>query len=660
MTHCISQMVLALFFCRVGKTILLALKNDLISDCSDQSDEDEYHNFLKGGSKTTYSTNASLCHGSEETTCVQNFPRVCYPRHLYCIYESHRLGTVACRNGGHLSNCQYHTCPSQFKCPDAYCIPKHSICDGKQDCPHGDDEMNCQSLSCPGFLLCRHDNICVHPYDVWRDHVKCPMSIDDKALANVPKCPPHCSCLGYAISCKSSKEGHLPQLSAGLRVLLLDSIPIDTNNILFRKGIRFLLNLQITNANLDQLQAQYLSSFPFLKKLNMSYNRLNSLRPETFFTLQNLKKMDLSHNLLESLRPDIFTGLSLLKQLSVNHNQIRLISPCTFKILLNLEVLNLSHNNLTHLGKNILCSLSLKELDVSFNSLSVIDENVLVYNFQHLKTLNTFPKRVCCNVPKELNCYPKIKLTKLSSCSRLLDSLALRKMLWVTGSVLSSFVFPAVAWYIYQISLKANIYNVLLLLLFASHLYVCIYFFTILSIDHLSARYYAFFDETWRHHGVSSLLHTLSYAFFQLTPFVCVLISLVRTIGVVYPFKAQSISTPTLLISILIWFIILMCLGYSGIAWILPEYQNSAESALGLGLLLPYLRREKRYVSFHMLLFIIPNAAVLLFYCCLQTTLIRGLHKTSVISDASHLRQKKATCTSVISLLLLFYSIAHS
>ncbi len=339
------------FHCRVGNAILLTLKNDLVPDCLDQSDEDEYHNFLKKWSKTTYSSNTSLCQGSEETTCVQNFPGVCYPRHRYCIHEIHQFGTVGCRNGGHLSNCQNHTCPSQFKCPDAYCVSVHSICDGKQDCPNGDDEMNCQSLSCPGYLLCRHDNVCVHPYDIRSDHIKCPKSTDDKALTNVPRCPPHCSCLGYAISCKFSGVGDFPRLPAALRLLLFNNVRIDINNIKFTEGIIFLLHLQITNASLYQLQQEHISSFLFLKNLNLSYNSLKSLGPRTFLTLHNLEIIDLSHNLLEALRHEIFTGLRVLRQLNLNHNSIKLISHCTFQHLQILGTLNLSHNKLSHLGK---------------------------------------------------------------------------------------------------------------------------------------------------------------------------------------------------------------------------------------------------------------------------------------------------------------------
>ena len=359
------------FHCRVGNTTPLTLRNDLAPDCLDQSDEDEYHNFLKKWRKTTYFTNMSLCQGSEETTCVQNFPGVCYPRHRYCIHEMHYFGTVGCRNGGHLSNCQYHTCPSQFKCSDAYCVPIHSICDGKQDCPNGEDEMNCQSLSCPGYLLCRHI-VCVHPYDVRSDHIKCHKSKDDKALTNVPRCPAHCSCLGYAISCKFLGVWDFPQLPAALRLLLFDNFNvIDIKNITFTEGITFLLDLQITNANLEKLQQKHLSRFLFLKNLNLSYNSLKSLGPRTFLTLHNLEIMDLSHNLLEALRQDILTGLRVLRQLNLNHNSIRLISHCTFQHLQKLGILNLSHNKLAHLGKNILCGLTLKALDVSYNTLSL-------------------------------------------------------------------------------------------------------------------------------------------------------------------------------------------------------------------------------------------------------------------------------------------------
>ncbi len=135
----------------------------LVPACLNQMDELDFYNFLTDGGRTTYSTDAALCPGPEETTCVKNFPGVCYSRHRHCMYELHSSGTVGCRNGGHLSSCELHVCPSHFKCPGAYCIPVHAVCDGKPDCPNGEEETNCHSISCPGLLLCRYDHTCVHP-----------------------------------------------------------------------------------------------------------------------------------------------------------------------------------------------------------------------------------------------------------------------------------------------------------------------------------------------------------------------------------------------------------------------------------------------------------------------------------------------------------------
>ncbi len=83
-------------------------------------------------------------------------------RGLYCVFEARGVvETLGCQNGKHLLNCKQHTCPSHFKCLDAYCIPVHTVCDGKAECPYGEDETNCQMLTCPGFLFCRHDKVYV-------------------------------------------------------------------------------------------------------------------------------------------------------------------------------------------------------------------------------------------------------------------------------------------------------------------------------------------------------------------------------------------------------------------------------------------------------------------------------------------------------------------
>ncbi len=157
--------------CKNGFNISHVLVNDLVPDCPEQDDEKTYYDFLKNGSRTDFFPDTSLCKEADATTCVKNYRGVCYPRHLHCIYEAEyaaRSTTLTvksiktCRNKAHLNTCVRHTCPSFFKCPIAYCIPVYAVCNGRIDCPNGEDENVCEKMSCPGFLLCRGDKLCIH------------------------------------------------------------------------------------------------------------------------------------------------------------------------------------------------------------------------------------------------------------------------------------------------------------------------------------------------------------------------------------------------------------------------------------------------------------------------------------------------------------------
>ena len=95
--------------------------------------------------------------------------------------------------------CQYITCPGMFKCEQYYCIPISHVCDGQYDCKEGDDETVCPFTSCPGLLKCRGENRCVSRDEICDKHVNCLYSMDDEVGCH--KCPLHCECVGYAVSC---------------------------------------------------------------------------------------------------------------------------------------------------------------------------------------------------------------------------------------------------------------------------------------------------------------------------------------------------------------------------------------------------------------------------------------------------------------------------
>ena len=65
-----------------------------------------------------------------------------YPFHKVCVFDRldvHCSGTFMAAN---LLFCKSHVCLREFKCPESYCVPFRTICDGFHDCPHGEDQFD--------------------------------------------------------------------------------------------------------------------------------------------------------------------------------------------------------------------------------------------------------------------------------------------------------------------------------------------------------------------------------------------------------------------------------------------------------------------------------------------------------------------------------------
>ena len=86
---------------------------------------------------------------------------------------------IPCRNGGHLENCGNFECNMMFKCPDYYCIPWTYVCDGKWDCPFGQDELN-NTVStvgkmCQEMYKCTNEqHTCISIGNICDGQIDCP------------------------------------------------------------------------------------------------------------------------------------------------------------------------------------------------------------------------------------------------------------------------------------------------------------------------------------------------------------------------------------------------------------------------------------------------------------------------------------------------------
>ncbi len=209
-------------------------------------------------------------------------------------------------------------------------------------------------MSCPGFLLCRDDNICVHPNDLWSGRIKCPLSIYDKALQDVGACPPWCGCLGNAIKCTSAIHLKLPKLQATLRILIISNTPFTLDDITWKADLITLLHLKVSFCNVSAIQNKHFTPLRFLQTLRLRNNLISFLPSGVFQTLSNIRELDLGHKLLSHLHSEIFIGANKLYLLKLDSNKLSFVAPRTFDELEILAILDLSNNYLSNMGDNFL------------------------------------------------------------------------------------------------------------------------------------------------------------------------------------------------------------------------------------------------------------------------------------------------------------------
>ena len=186
------------FPCTENEFIRIELVNDSIPDCSSGQDESALYHERQN---QFHSENS--CVDDKLIPCFVGDKR-CYNVTQLCIYDLHKFGPgylKYCRNGRHLANCTWFDCPSLFKCSGYYCIPWALVCDGKYDCPYGEDEQqSCSNRSCTFLFKCKNSSCCLHYTSVCNDEIECPLQ-DDEILCDLPPCPWKCKCLLYAMTC---------------------------------------------------------------------------------------------------------------------------------------------------------------------------------------------------------------------------------------------------------------------------------------------------------------------------------------------------------------------------------------------------------------------------------------------------------------------------
>ncbi len=413
---------------------------------------------MEGGSGPhtgeTQSTRDSSCPNTF-TQCIKGLPEICYPRHKICVYEveSETLYIKHCRNGAHLDNCSNHECPSMYKCSHSYCVPYHYVCNGRIDCPRGEDENHCTQLKCPGLLRCRHDNICVHPNNIGDNVTDCLLSNDDEKLLSVGRCPGLCKCLGNAVTCLTLNHNLLKSLWHGLKKISIEEKI--QGNICLEFPQMLILNLS-NNGISSELLPKF-CSFPALIWLSLAGNAIDTLAIGDLTGLPKLRSLEIQQNPIHTVEPFCFTHLNSLITLNLSYTNLTRIGPSLFYGLDNLVTLDLSHNPITDLHDKCLAPMeaSLLNVHIVINNVEIQHQLLEVTSsLPGLENIYVYQATLCLYMSDNIGCQSVVPVE--AKCCKLIGNLTTELGLWFVGLWLALLHFAAG---LFGFTLKQNVYQ---------------------------------------------------------------------------------------------------------------------------------------------------------------------------------------------------------
>ncbi len=547
-----------MFTCDNGTRLPQTRVNDLVPDCPGGRGEDEprLHLHWSGGdSEETDSTGNNSC-PLTYTQCIKGLPATCYPRHKICVYEveSETLYIKHCRNGAHLDNCSNHECPSMYKCSHSYCVPYHYVCNGRIDCPHGEDENHCTQLNCPGLLRCRYDGICVHPNNIGDAITDCLASNDDEALLGVDKCPKTCKCLGNAVTCLKLDHNLLKSLWHSIKKISIEE-QIESNLCLKFPQL-LMLNLSMNGIS-SELFPKF-CTLPHLTWLSLARNAIHALVIDNFRGLSNLRTLELQYNPIQTIQPFSFSPLNSLRTLNLSHTKLRRIGQGFFYGLENLVTVDLSHNPITDLPDKGFMGIktSLVRLHIVTSFDTGIQYNLLevIGSLSSLENIHVYRGTFCLYAPANIDC--RFILPVKDTCCKLINNVATELSMWFGGALLMLLHFFAGLFWIHT---KAkNLSKVLMLIISVYSIGLSIYPLYILVVHNYYGSYFLLHQSDF----VTTLQCNVVGKAFIWCHFSCLFTVLLtshhRYILIAYPFKDINSSRMLYFGSLLVFTVTLL------------------------------------------------------------------------------------------------------
>ncbi len=498
----------ASYTCSDNTTIGASLLNDLVTDCHESlDDETDLLHLLKFDKYQTCKIAGTIPCREGHTKCF-NISHLC----VYSINQHHVLGP--CRTGEHLEDCTEFECHQHFKCSGYYCVPYAYSCDGKWDCPRGDDEsvsLNCEQRLCENMFKCKNAIACIHGGDICDNNGDCPSKDDEMMCDLEDTCLEGCSCFQYSIRCCNVSFG--------------TPLPSDLPYVSFHFTFTDLLDIKFSETSQK------------LKFLFASNNRISDICSSvghlTFISI-----IDASINNLKVINSGCFDGLRnrLLSVVNLGRNTISHIEMKAFVSLTSLSLVDVSRNCIEHLPEGTFYNISnLQRLILTDNPLTELDTEMF-HHFE-VKSIETKKYKICCLAPAKTSC--PVLPPWYTSCFRLFSDMKMRLLFVIISVLILTANVLSFVGHLHK-CLQSNLgtaYHVIVSFVNIGDT-LCGQYLTVIWIA--DAQYIDTFivNETkWRRSYNCLISFYLLFLFSVLVPYFLVVLSTARFMVILYPFN---------------------------------------------------------------------------------------------------------------------------
>ena len=492
------------------------------------------------------------CLNQGELPCWEGYYK-CYNVTRICIYQLNANNSlIPCPNGRHLKQCKTFSCDIMFKCLDNYCIPWSYVCDGKWDCPKGEDELDIsvcnEKLACISMYHCRKTkHICLHLGNICDGYPDCPFG-DDEFLCEMKyiECPSFCVCLLYAIDCRPSADEKVGEI-----------------NPFHYLSVQFLhLKLNFMSTLIQKLKYAII--------LKLSGNEIRDVC-DAFSKVIDFKciLLDLSFNLLKIIKNKCFSSTRFLKSLAINNNNIISVEKHSFSDLFKLRMLSLANNPVIHLHYSFLiCIFDLKFLSIS--NVSFPDINPESFYGSKINFIYTEDYHICCIAPSGTVCIAFQPW--YISCSDILPLLSMKS--FYTSISILIFILNLLSILVQIRTYKSNkSFSIIVIIINVNDILCGIYLSFVWIADLSFSGSFHVNEESWRSSFLYFTAFTIVLWFTVLSQCVLIFVSFTRLVVTIFPLHTRFKETlPVVkslvflvLISLLFSFCIALVFRFSGV-----------------------------------------------------------------------------------------------